>query len=268
MGMIIRVAFNNSNWSGKCKNADRDRRLIKCKKEIFDTRYQIDKDGNCLGDCWESELCKSFTWHRVKGNFNVEKAKGNVFFIFPDIDNSFVLFASSKILEVSDKTIKFKKFKPLPPEKWKTGLSSYDLIHTSWGQGTYRYLDKNLEDSIIELMQTGEEYFDDPIEPEITDVEGKKLLRKHLERERSSKLVRLFKKSLTSFDCKICGFNFERKYGEKGANFIEAHHIKPVASLSGNEPVSIKDLIPVCSNCHRIIHRSNPPANWQDLLPE
>ena len=56
--------------------------------------------------------------------------------------------------------------------------------------------------------------------------------------------------------CMICGFDFESFYGEAGRNFIEVHHIKPLATL--DEEVTIdpeKDLVCVCSNCHRIIHR-------------
>ena len=54
----------------------------------------------------------------------------------------------------------------------------------------------------------------------------------------------------------ICGFDFEAFYGEAGRNFIEVHHIKPLSSL--DEEIMIdpeKDLVCVCSNCHRIIHR-------------
>lgn len=57
--------------------------------------------------------------------------------------------------------------------------------------------------------------------------------------------------------CKVCGFDFQEMYGDLGKDFIEIHHIKPLASLEG-ESVMINpetDLRPVCSNCHRMIHR-------------
>lgn len=56
--------------------------------------------------------------------------------------------------------------------------------------------------------------------------------------------------------CFGCGFNFEEVYGERGRGFIEIHHQIPLHSL--DEQVEInpnKDLIPLCSNCHRIVHR-------------
>ena len=54
----------------------------------------------------------------------------------------------------------------------------------------------------------------------------------------------------------ICGFDFGEVYGDLGKGFIEVHHIKPLASQ--NEELRInpdKDLICVCANCHRMLHR-------------
>lgn len=56
--------------------------------------------------------------------------------------------------------------------------------------------------------------------------------------------------------CVICGFDFEKTYGEIGKGFIEVHHNKPLSSLE--EPIEInpeKDMDCVCSNCHGILHR-------------
>ena len=56
--------------------------------------------------------------------------------------------------------------------------------------------------------------------------------------------------------CMACGFDFEDTYGELGKNFIEVHHIKPLSSV--NQEVVINpetDLVCLCSNCHRMIHR-------------
>ena len=53
-----------------------------------------------------------------------------------------------------------------------------------------------------------------------------------------------------------CGFDFEKVYGERGKDYIEVHHVVPLADR--DEIVDIdpaKDLIVVCANCHRMIHR-------------
>lgn len=56
--------------------------------------------------------------------------------------------------------------------------------------------------------------------------------------------------------CMVCGFDFEETYGELGKNFIEVHHVKPLSSI--NQEINVNpetDLVCLCSNCHRMIHR-------------
>jgi len=56
--------------------------------------------------------------------------------------------------------------------------------------------------------------------------------------------------------CIICGFDFEEKYGIRGKGFIEIHHTKPLSSMENEQIIKPEtDLVPVCSNCHRMIHR-------------
>jgi len=56
--------------------------------------------------------------------------------------------------------------------------------------------------------------------------------------------------------CFGCGFNFGRTYGELGDGFIEIHHILPLSFAGEAIIVDPKnDLVPLCPNCHRMIHR-------------
>lgn len=56
--------------------------------------------------------------------------------------------------------------------------------------------------------------------------------------------------------CQICGFDFKKKYGYIGENYIEVHHKKPLFSLDEELiPNPETDMITICSNCHRMIHR-------------
>ena len=58
--------------------------------------------------------------------------------------------------------------------------------------------------------------------------------------------------------CQICGMSFEEVYGEIGKDIIEVHHIVPISMRGGNYEVNpAKDLIPLCSNCHTMIHKVN-----------
>lgn len=56
--------------------------------------------------------------------------------------------------------------------------------------------------------------------------------------------------------CQVCGMSFEERYGVIGQGFIEVHHLVPVSERGGEYVVDpIKDLVPLCSNCHSMIHR-------------
>jgi len=57
-----------------------------------------------------------------------------------------------------------------------------------------------------------------------------------------------------NYTCQVCGFNFEREYGERGKEFIEVHHLKPLSSYDDEHDVKLDDLISLCSNCHSMIH--------------
>lgn len=53
-----------------------------------------------------------------------------------------------------------------------------------------------------------------------------------------------------------CGFDFGTRYGTRGVDYIEVHHIKPISTAGGEHLVNPKtDLAVVCANCHRMIHR-------------
>ncbi|MGK9419379.1 HNH endonuclease [Pseudomonas cedrina] len=92
--------------------------------------------------------------------------------------------------------------------------------------------------------------------------EGKIVERKHTARERNAALVKsakdAYKKSNKRLSCEACNFDFEKVYGERGSDYIEAHHIVPVSEMESSQKTKITDIAMVCSNCHRILHRSRP----------
>ncbi|MEG1241999.1 MAG: HNH endonuclease, partial [Oscillospiraceae bacterium] len=46
------------------------------------------------------------------------------------------------------------------------------------------------------------------------------------------------------------------RYGEVGKNFIHVHHKIPLNEISEEYVVDpVNDLIPVCPNCHAMLHR-------------
>ena len=56
--------------------------------------------------------------------------------------------------------------------------------------------------------------------------------------------------------CKVCDLNFEEMYGEMGRGFIHVHHLTPLHEINATYKVNyIEDLIPVCPNCHAMLHK-------------
>lgn len=98
-----------------------------------------------------------------------------------------------------------------------------------------------------------------------TTYEGQQQLREHLVRERDPTLIRHFKEKLRDFSCTICNFDFQAVYGPIGRHFIEAHHVEPIGLREGDAPTLLADLIAVCSNCHRMLHRRAPPFGPNEL---
>jgi 5-methylcytosine-specific restriction protein A len=66
--------------------------------------------------------------------------------------------------------------------------------------------------------------------------------------------------------CQVCGFNFQLKYGELGKEFIHVHHIVPLHTINEKYTIDpLKDLVPLCANCHAMIHRRTPPLTVLEL---
>lgn len=66
--------------------------------------------------------------------------------------------------------------------------------------------------------------------------------------------------------CSVCGMNFKDIYGEIGDGFIHVHHKKPLATIREEYELDpVKDLAPVCPNCHAMLHRVAPALSIIEL---
>jgi 5-methylcytosine-specific restriction enzyme A len=66
--------------------------------------------------------------------------------------------------------------------------------------------------------------------------------------------------------CQSCGFDFAVRYGVLGHGFIHVHHTVPLAQIGESYQVDpIKDLRPVCPNCHAMLHKRVPPYTIEEL---
>jgi 5-methylcytosine-specific restriction protein A len=99
--------------------------------------------------------------------------------------------------------------------------------------------------------------------------EGRLLTQAHVARERSAKLVQAKKKNALAeagrLACEVCSFDFADAYGDRGEGFIECHHLLPLATLRPGHVTHLRDLALLCSNCHRMVHRSTPWLTLEQL---
>ncbi|MFC8190835.1 HNH endonuclease [Cellulomonas sp. NPDC057328] len=125
-------------------------------------------------------------------------------------------------------------------------------------------LQEGLFTDISEARVRGEE------DPE--SEEGGLLQKVYARRERDPKLraakIDVAKQLGRGLGCEICGFDFEATYGNRGAGYVECHHIVPL-HVTGRRTVRLDDLILICANCHRMVHRKSPwlrPEEVRQLL--
>lgn len=65
--------------------------------------------------------------------------------------------------------------------------------------------------------------------------------------------------------CCVCGFDFSKTYGSLGKGFLEVHHKVPISQYKNEHSILLNDLCAVCSNCHRMLHRTKDPMNVDEL---
>ncbi len=123
-------------------------------------------------------------------------------------------------------------------------------------------LAESIKKTLLAWDQTTPELPDPDLVDDLGAEEGGVLLKAHLRRERDPKLKRKkiaeAKRKNIAIACEACGFAFYRTYGARGLDYIECHHRTPL-NVTGKTRTRLQDLALICSNCHRMIHRT---ATW------
>ncbi|MDQ7918559.1 HNH endonuclease [Mesonia sp. MT50] len=121
---------------------------------------------------------------------------------------------------------------------------------------------RNVYDKYYELLENNiiEPIYADEVDSNGTYSEGKtkQVLINSYERNPIAR-----KKCIEHFglNCQVCDFNFENKFGVLGKDFIHVHHKIDIATVGKEYSVNpITDLIPVCPNCHSMLHKKKPNA--------
>lgn len=145
----------------------------------------------------------------------------------------------------------------------------WDLFFNGWDRGNkfVWQLKNELKEALEETEMTGIEQFAEEVNIENEDLykEGlkKTIIVNSYERNPKArqKCIEYWKAI-----CQVCEMDFFKKYGEIGKGFIHVHHIVPISEIGKEYEIDPKkDLIPVCPNCHSMIHRENPPLTIEEL---
>lgn len=130
-----------------------------------------------------------------------------------------------------------------------------------WRDGV-RLISQNDYDAILSrskplAMETAAKALADEIDPLAFESanEGSKTSYFGTRYERQKDL-RLKAIAIHGLDCKACGFDFEKAYGEYAKGFIHVHHVVPISAYGGKKSVNPEtDLVTLCANCHAVVHR-------------
>lgn len=182
----------------------------------------------------------------------------------------------------SRKTIKGKKIKDLIiKQSYDIGINSkesnqflklFDMSEDDCND----VLQKKIVNGILDKSEKESNYFDDTeifeSDSEIdydnpnprTEGEKKYAYQRRAERDLKNRKAAI---KIHGLRCSACSFDFEKIYGSRGKGYIEVHHKEQLSSFDEAKPVDpTTDLITVCSNCHRMIHRDrNNPLTIEEL---
>ena len=143
----------------------------------------------------------------------------------------------------------------IPPNRqsnyWRDGIRSidqtvYEAIVSTAVLPTAR-VEENMEIRGSEIqLQTELE----------SGLEGNPKLRYVTTYERNPRL-RLQALAIHGYRCKACELDMGERYGPYGSGLIHVHHVTPVSTYEAPRKISPDtDLVPVCPNCHAVIHRN------------
>lgn len=169
-------------------------------------------------------------------------------------DNWFGYFESDIVdLEMLKSQISLSEIRKKIPEwgYWKTPIKS-TCVPDDFIKPLERLLGKVNGESTVTFPDVDE--IDMPVK------EGRRILALHFRIERKPERVKEKKAHVIRekgrLKCEACSFDFEEKYGTLGKGFCEVHHKIPLSEIDGETETRLEDLAILCSNCHRMIHRT------------
>ncbi len=142
---------------------------------------------------------------------------------------------------------------------WRDGVRKID-------KSTYDKIISNVTNIIVKTTNVDSDLNDRDLDHESYVTEGSKTKVYVTKYERNPKL-RDLAIALHGTKCCACGFDFGATYGEYAEGFIHIHHCVPLHEVEEEIVVNPQtDLVPLCANCHAVIHRRKKQTlSVQDL---
>lgn len=231
---------------------------IKAQNGLVDWRTDKFSEGDIVF------IYKTIPEKRIHYKMEVQKVKMR-------FDQAFEqeLFWTDKVQYYGGITSFYARFKLL--EEYTDDILSLEHLHEHGFQGLPRSVREIKENELLDFLFHPHQIFDD----EVYDVdypdndeklyEGALVTIKANRYERNQKARRecVAKKG---YHCLVCGRDFESTYGEIGRGFIHVHHLTPISTIGQEYELNVDtDLVPVCPNCHYMLHRKNPPYTIEEL---
>ena len=191
-----------------------------------------------------------------------------------EADEHLIALAGSASLQLSSREIPVEMLRQLRFES-ATGVTALKFISdTRLDQQTFRGFRRLVPESaeLLESLIQPDEFiaaepteatYPDEIAPDRAYFDGavQRVLINRYERDPAAR-----KACLAEYGCVciVCDIDFADWYGDRGAGFIHVHHVTPISQLGADYRIDpIADLVPVCPNCHAMLHRDSPVSVQQ-----
>lgn len=193
-----------------------------------------------------------------------------------DAEEHLISTESGASVQSSERVIPVEILRQLRFES-PTGITALKFVSdTRLDQQTFRgvrrltsesadMLEGLIDDDEFTFIEPSEPTYPDEVPTEQTYIEGavQQVLVNAYERDTAARKACILHHGCA---CVVCGFDFAQYYGPLGEGFIHVHHIEPLSEVAGAHEVDpVRDLIPVCPNCHAMLHRGTPPPTVEEL---
>jgi 5-methylcytosine-specific restriction protein A len=159
-------------------------------------------------------------------------------------------------------------FASMPPAPWTSlELKAARLADPGLGSATLDEIAKEVCGAclapILTLLATEDHSIIHPIETGLPEGARVRIEVNRYERSPANRSACI---AIHGARCNACGFDFEQVYGALGSGFIEVHHRTLISRMGADYLVNPSvDLVPLCSNCHSMVHRMEPAMEVEAL---